>query len=73
MNTPNKEERKAPRFEDYPHLVKMEKRIKSIQFGTSEYWKERCTFLEKEIDPTYSDFERSNCRRFYNILLNKHI
>lgn len=59
------------KFEDYPHLIEMEKKIKSISFGTAEYWKERCRNLEKEIDPTYSDFERSNCRHFYMILIKK--
>lgn len=60
------------KLEDYPHLVEMKKGIEGIVFGTVEYWKQRCINLEKSIDPTYSDFERSNCSLFHKILVNKH-
>lgn len=59
------------KLQDYPHLVKMEEEIKALTFGTTEYWKQRCINREKMDDPTYSDFERSNCRHFYFILVNK--
>jgi hypothetical protein len=79
MTTPNKEGQfdlekiKSKRLEDYPHLVEQKKKIEDMIFGTTEYWKNRAIFLEKQIDPTYSDFERSNCRNFYLILVNKQI
>lgn len=63
-NTKNK-------IKDFPHLVEMEKQIKNIPFGTTEYWKQRCVNREKMDDPTYSDFERSNCANFHRILVNK--
>ena len=65
-------EKKKLRLEDFPHLVQMERDIRNIPFGTTEYWKQRCINREKSDDPTYSDFERSNCLRFYMILVNKH-
>lgn len=57
--------------EDFPHLVELEADINKIPFGTMEYWKQRCINLEKSLDPTYSDFERSNCFHFYRLLVNK--
>lgn len=68
-----KEEKKPLRLEDFPHLLELEKRVKAIRFGTAEYWKERCIYREKMDDPTYTDFERSNCDHFHRILVNKNI
>lgn len=62
---------KKPKLEDFPHLIDMEKEIKRLTPGTVRYWKERCINLEKSLDPTYSDFERSNCNHFYRILVKK--
>ncbi len=61
------------KLEDFPHLVKMKAKVKKIPFGTVEYWKTRCRFLEKSLDVTYSIFERENCREFYMILAKKEI
>lgn len=59
------------KLEDYPHLVELKKSIENIPSGTVEYWKERCINLEKSLDSTYSDFERSNCALFHTILARK--
>ena len=56
---------------DFPHLVKLQEEINALTYGTAEYWKQRCTMLEKYVDPTYSDFERNNCRNMYITLVNK--
>jgi len=56
---------------DFPHLVKLQEEINALTYGTAEYWKQRCTMLEKYVDPTYSDFERNNCRNMYLTLVNK--
>lgn len=53
---------------DYPHLVQLEKEVKQLKFDTKEYWKARAQYLEKSLDPTYSDFERDNCTYFWYIL-----
>jgi hypothetical protein len=55
----------------YPHLAELEKEAKIVSVGSAEYWKLRCRYLEKHIDPTYSDSERSNCRELYKILVNR--
>lgn len=59
------------KIEDFPHLIELREQIKNVQFGTVAYWKSRCMYLEKSLDPTYSDFERSNCNSFYRILVKK--
>lgn len=59
------------KLEDFPHLVEMKTKLEKMKFGTVEYWKARCNFLEKRIDPTYTVFEQNNCREFYKILVNK--
>lgn len=53
------------------NIAAMEKKVKAIPFATKEYWEQRCRFREKMDDPTYSDFERNNCRNFHSILVNK--
>ena len=60
------------KLENFPHLVKLKKEVESIKVGTVEYWEARATYLERSLDPTYSDFERSNCFLFHQILVNKH-
>lgn len=62
---------KPLQLRDFPHLVELEKQCKDINFGTTLYWKLRATYFEKSIDPTYSDFERSNCEYFHSLLVNK--
>jgi hypothetical protein len=64
-------ESKELKRSDFPHLVELEKKIKSIPFGTIEYWKTRCEMREKMDDPAYSDFERNNCFHFHRLLENK--
>lgn len=56
---------------DYPHLVQLEKEIKSLRYNSKEYWEARARNREKMDDPSYTDFERSNCRYFHSILVKK--
>lgn len=64
-------ERKPLKLSDFPHLVQMAEDIKSLRYGTTEYWKQRCINREAMDDPTYTDFERSNRRFFHSILVKK--
>jgi hypothetical protein len=62
--------KELPKLKDFPHLVKMEAEMKKVNPGTKEYWELRAINREKMDDPTYSDFERSNCAHFHRILVN---
>lgn len=55
----------------YPHLAKLENEAKNEPYGTLKYWMLRCQYLEKYVDPTYSEKEQNNCRKLYKILANK--
>jgi CRISPR/Cas system-associated protein Csx1 len=44
------------------------KEIKELKFNSQEYWKLRCKYLEKHIDPTYSKQERDNCYMLWNMI-----
>jgi CTP:phosphocholine cytidylyltransferase-like protein len=69
--TGKKYELKPDKYKEYPHLEKLKEEIKSTIYGSTEYWRLRCIYLEKAIDNTYSCFERDNCREFYMMLVNK--
>lgn len=55
----------------YPHLAELKKEVETVPVGTQKYWKLRCGYLEKHIDPTYSDQERRNCFRLWDILRHR--
>jgi len=59
------------KLEDYPHLVEMKEKMKTLNRDSKSYWQYRCTMLEKSLDETYSKFERDNCFEFWRILANK--
>jgi hypothetical protein len=62
---------KPDKYEQFPHLLELKTQVENTQYGSREYWKLRCSYLEKTIDETYSSFERDNCREFYRMLVNK--
>ncbi len=59
------------KYQRFPHLAELKNECETVQFGSINYWKLRCTYLEKTLDETYSVFERDNCREFYKILTNR--
>lgn len=53
------------------YFIELKRKVSFIPFGTKEYWKQRCEYLEKTIDPTRSIAERDNCRVIYKMLQNR--
>lgn len=56
------------KYDKYPHLNILKMEIERTRFGSKEYWKMRCEYLEKTLDETFSVSERENCREFYMML-----
>ena len=56
---------------EYPHLEELKKEIEKVAYDSKEYWRLRCNYLEKSLDPTYSQAERNNCDRFHRMLKYK--
>ena len=54
-------------------IKKLQKEVDTCSPNTLKYWKLRCRYLEKSIDPTYGQFERDNCFNFYRTLVKKEI
>lgn len=54
-----------------PHIQKLIDEAKSVRFGSNEYWKLRCKYIEKYQDTTYEKWERDNCYMLWRILANK--
>lgn len=57
------------------HALKMKEHIKAlfdeaktVKSGSTTYWQLRCLYLEKSIDPLYSDEERKNAADLHLIL-----
>ena len=49
-------------------LKALEDEAKSVRAGSVTYWQLRCLYLEKSIDPTYSEDERRNAANLHYIL-----
>lgn len=64
-------ELKQDKYKQFPHLQALKEEIQKVPYGSMDYWRLRCTYLEKMIDETYSVFERDNCREFYVMLCKK--
>lgn len=50
------------------HIKKLFKEAKEVPFDSRAFWKLRATYLEKSLDPTYSEEERQNCDSLWRIL-----
>lgn len=50
------------------HIKDLFDEAKTVKSGSITYWQLRCLYLEKSIDPTYSDEERKNASSLYYIL-----
>jgi len=50
-------------------LKKLHNEAMNVKFDSLEYWKLRCTYLEKSQDPTYTPTERNNCFSLWRTLL----
>ena len=55
-------------YKQYPHLAKLKAECETVPLNSLQYWKLRCTYLEKSMDETYSLFENNRCYEFYRIL-----
>ena len=44
----------------------------SVPYDSKQYWKLRCIYCEKMIDPTYSEVERSNCYQLHKVLERRY-
>lgn len=52
-------------------MKELEEQAKKVQFDSALYWKLRATYLEKYLDPTYSEEERDNCYKLFRILKHR--
>lgn len=53
------------------YFSEMKRKLSFLPYGTVEYWKIRCEYLEKSIDPTRTITERDNCKAIYRMLEKK--
>lgn len=54
---------------NYPeHIQKLITEAKTVPYKSEKYWALRCEYIEKYIDTTYSQVERSNCLMLWDIL-----
>lgn len=55
------------------HIQKLVDEAKTIKVNSVEYWKLRATYLQRVIDPTYSEQEKENCLMLHRILERREV
>lgn len=56
---------------DHEHIRKLFDEAREVRYDSKDYWRLRALYLEKYIDPTYSQDERGNCFRLFDFIKNR--
>jgi hypothetical protein len=55
------------------HIQKLIDEARTVPADSKQYWKLRAKYLQRFIDPTYSDQEKENCFMLHRILENREV